>query len=116
MVIGLILFSAAMLLGGPAFVFFAGGLVVAVAWAIGANLQSVLSARAMLRPGEVSGALTFSTACSYRQLASRAACGAVVCVCIGLLVAHLALLGGALILGSTSMGYLRRARQAHAKA
>jgi hypothetical protein len=119
-VAGQVVFAAlvlaiAIVAGGAPFVFLAGGLITAIAWAVGANLQSLLSARAMSQPGQVSGDVTLSMSYSYRQLAYRCGTGAFVCLLLGMLLAHLALIGGAFMLGMACLGYLRRARRAQAK-
>jgi hypothetical protein len=110
-----IVFLFALLLGGSAFVFFAGGLIVAIAYGLALNVQGLLSARAMARPNAANGALTFSTASAFRHMAHRVGGGAFACFLLGLTLAHLALLGGALFLASTARGYLRRARNAPAE-
>ena len=110
-----IVFLFALLVGGPAFVFFAGGLIVAMTYGLALNVQGLLSARAMAHPDAATGALTFSTASAFRHMAHRAGGGALACFLIGVAMAHLALLGGALFLASTARGYLRRARNARAQ-
>jgi len=110
-----IVFLVALLLGGSAFVFFAGGLIVAIAYGLALNAQGLLSARAMASPNAANGALVFSMASAFRHMAHRVAGGAFAYFLIGLALAHLALLGGALFLASTAGGYLRRARSARAE-
>jgi hypothetical protein len=105
-----IVFLVALLLGGSAFVFFAGGLIVALAFGLGLNLQGLLSARAMGRPNAVIGSVTFTTASAFRHMAHRAGGAALACLLTGLVLANLALLGGALFLASTASGHLRKAR------
>ena len=105
-----IVFLVAILLGRSAFVFFAGGLIVALAFGLGLNVQGFLSARAMARPNEVNGTLIFPTASAFRHMAHRAGGASLACLLTGLVLAHLALLGGALFLASTASGYLRKAR------
>jgi hypothetical protein len=106
-----IVFLLASLLGGPAFVLLAGGFIVATAYGVGLNLQGLLSARAMAEPNAVSGSVTFTTASALRHMAQRAAGGALACLLMGLALAHLALLGGALFLAATAHGYVRRAEK-----
>jgi hypothetical protein len=110
-----IVFSVGLFLGRGAFVFFAGGLVVAITCILSLNFQSLLSARAMAQPNAATGAVTYSTALSLRQGACRLGGAALGCLIIGLALAHLALMGGALILSAAALGYLRRARNARAK-
>jgi hypothetical protein len=105
-----IVFLVALLLGGPAFVFFAGGMIVASAFGLGLTAQGLLTARAMARPNAVSGSVTFSKASAFRHMAHRAGGAALACLLTGLVLAHLALLGGAFFLASTASGYLRKAR------
>jgi hypothetical protein len=105
-----IVFLLALQLGTPAFAFFAGGMIVASACGVGLSVQGLLTARALARPDAVNGAVTFSTASAFRHMAHRAAGAGVACLLIGLVLPHLALLGGALFLASTASGYLRKAR------
>jgi hypothetical protein len=110
-----VVFLFAMLLGGSAFVFFAGGLIVSMIFGIALNLQGLFSARALGRPNAASGKLTFTTASAFRHMAHRVGAGAFACLLMGLALAHLALLGGALFLAVIAGGYLQRARNADAK-
>jgi hypothetical protein len=105
-----IIFLLALLLGGPSFVFFAGGMIMASAFGLGLNAQGLFAARAMARPNAVNGSVTFSTASAFRHMAHRAGGAALTCLLIGLVLAHLALLGGALFLASMASGNLRKAR------
>lgn len=104
-------FTISLYAGGPLFVFLAGGLDVSLICVLGLNVQGLLSARAMARPGASTGSLKLSTSCAYRQMAGRLYGIAAICTLLGLLVAHTALLGGALFAASTATGYLRRADQ-----
>jgi hypothetical protein len=99
-------------LGEPAFVFFVGGMLVTVIFTLGLNIQSLLSVAAMARAAAASGQLTLSTAFSFRQMAQRMLGAAIICLLLALTLAHLAPLGGVLLLGSTAAGYFRRARNA----
>jgi hypothetical protein len=110
-----IVFLFAWLLGRSAFAFFAGGLIVAMAYGLALNVQGLLSARALARANAASGVLTFSTPSAFRHMAHRVTGGALGCLLMGLALAHLALLGGALFLASTAGGYFRRARNARAQ-
>lgn len=88
----------------------AGGLVFAMAWSTSCNLRALLFLRALSRPDAASGSLAFSGAQVLRGQAAEFAAGALYCFVAGLLMAHLSLLGGALILGATGMGYVRKAQ------
>jgi hypothetical protein len=110
--LALALFRLGFLLGQPAFVFLAGGLLAAMTGAIALNVQALSSARILGSPNAAKGALTLSTASALRQMASRAGGVAIGCCLMGVALAHLALLGGALVLALTAIGYLRRARRA----
>ena len=105
-----IVFALALMLGGPAFVFLAGGMIVASAFGLGLSAQGLFTARALARPNATNGSVTFSTASAFRHMAHRAGGAAVASLLIGLVLAHLALLGGALFLASTGHAYLRKAR------
>lgn len=102
-------------LGRPAFAFFAGGLIVAKTCALSLNVQSIFSARALAVSGAAEGSVTLSTALALRQAAQRLGCSALACLLMGLVVLHLALLGGALILASGAWGFLRRAGKERAQ-
>jgi hypothetical protein len=108
-----VVFTLSYLAGGPAFVFFAGGLIVSTIYAIALNVQGLLSARAMSGPAGVSGSLNFPTVSALRHMSQRAAGGALACLLMGLILAHLALLGGALSLASTANRYFLRAKKIH---
>lgn len=107
-----IVFLFALLLDGSAFVFFAGGLIAAMACGLALNVQGLLSARALAHPNAAKGALTFATASAFQHMAHRVSGAAIACLFLGLILAHLAPLGGALFLALTASGYLRRARNA----
>jgi hypothetical protein len=87
----------------------AGGLVVAVAVSFAFNLQSLLFISALSKAGAAEGTLTFTARLATRDKAFQMFTGAAICFCIGLLIAHLSLLGGAVLLASSGFGYLRRA-------
>lgn len=108
-------FAIALWLRGPVFVFLVGGMIVTMAYAVALNVQSILSARALARPDTASGMLTFSTPAAFRHMAHRVGGGAMACLLIGLVVAHLAPIGAAFFLAATAAGYLRRARRAAAR-
>jgi hypothetical protein len=106
------LMLVAFYLGEPAFVFFVGGMLVSVIFTLGLNIQSFLSAAGMARGNAATGQLTLSTAFSFRQMAQRMLGAAIICLLLALTLAHLAPMGGVLLLGSTAAGYFRRARRA----
>ena len=110
-----VVFLLAAQLGGSGYVFLAGGFIVAIVYALALNLQGLLSARALARPNATTGALTFSTASAFRHMAHRLVGGACASLIAGLVVAHLALLGGAFFLASMAIGYRRRAESVRAQ-
>lgn len=110
---GQVLFAAAVFglsswIGGAAFVLLAGGWVVTATAAVAINLRSVLFLRAISRPGAAEGSVTFSSPLSVRNRAFHLFGAAALCFLLGVLLAHLALLGGALFLSATAVGYLRK--------
>ena len=109
-------FFVAYMLGGVAWPFFAGGQLVSISFTLGLNLQALLWGRALARDGRARGSLTMSTEALYMQMAQRMFGAAVTSAALGVLLAHAAPLGGALLLGSTAGGFLRRARQERARA
>lgn len=106
-----VVFTLSLYAGGTLFVFLGGGVDVSVMCILGLNLQALLSTHAMARPGASEGSLKLSNEYAYRQMAARLYGVATLCVMLGLMVAHLALLGGALLGAAAATGYLRRARQ-----
>jgi len=92
----------------PVYVFLGGGLIVSLTCALGLNVQSFLSARAMRQPGAVTGSLNLSVAYAIRQQVHRLGASALMCAVLGAVIAHLSLLGGALVLASTAVGYRRK--------
>jgi hypothetical protein len=104
-------FAISLYLGHEVFVFLGGGVVMSAIAVLGLNLQALLIARAM-RTGVVGGgSITLSTGLALRQLAARMAGAALTFALAGALLAHSALLGGALLCASTAAGYYRRARR-----
>lgn len=57
---------------------------------------------------------TFSTAAALRHMAHRAGGAALGSLLLGLVVGHLALLGGAFFLAAAAAGFVRRAKKAAA--
>ena len=110
-VIAGLVFLVGVQLGGGAYVFFVGGWIVATAFGLALGLQGLLAARALAKPNETTGTLTFRTASALRHTAQRLLGGAFACLVVGLIVAHLALVGGALFLAGTAVGGLRRAHK-----
>lgn len=104
--------AAGFMLGGIASTFFIGGQLVAAAFNLGLNVQSLLAARTLAGGQGVQGSLALSEAYAWRQASQRMAGAALASVLLGLLLAHAAPFGGALILGSTAAGFRRKARRA----
>jgi hypothetical protein len=110
-----VVFVVAIFLGGPAYVFFAGGLLVAMTYALALNLQAWLSARSLAEPNVGKGSFTFSTGAALQHMAQRLIQGALATFILGLVLGHLALLGGVLFLASTAGGYWRKSRNVRAQ-
>lgn len=106
-----IVFVLALLMGGPAYVFFAGGFIVATICSLALNVQGLMSARALADRGATKGSLTFSTASALRHMAQRAGGAALGSFLLGLAVGHLALLGGAFYLAAAAAGFVRKAKK-----
>ena len=109
-VFGAIVLGIAHWLGGPAFVFFAGGLIVSKCFGLAMNVQGLWAARTMAQAGAARGKLTFTTASAFRHMGHRLGAAALTCLLAGVILASLALLGGALFLAATAGGCFRRAR------
>ena len=105
------IFACASLLGGPVFVFLAGGWVVLAAVSCSLNLRRVLYLRAFSGLGAATGSITLSARFAVKDAAFQLLAAATLCLVLGILLAHLALLGGALFLASTGAGYLRKTKR-----
>ena len=103
------IFAYAAFLGGLVFTFFAGGWVVTTAVSIPLNLRSILFLRALSQPGAAKGSLTQSNHLAVKDHAFQLFGAAAFCLLLGILLAHLALFGGAFFLSATAFGYLRKA-------
>ena len=110
-VFAVVIFIAAFVLGEPYASFFAGGLVVMMALAIGLNLHSMLFASALGSPGNTEGSVKLSATVVLRTRAAQIYGAGVGCLCAMLIVPHLALAGAALFLLSAGYGFQRRARR-----
>jgi hypothetical protein len=102
-------FAFASFIGGAGFVFFAGGWVVVAAASLALNIRTALFLAALTKPGLAEGSLRLSNRLAVRDQAFQLLGLATLSLCIGALVAHLALLGGGLFLAATAIGYLRKA-------
>lgn len=108
-----ILFATAVLwgshrIGEPFFTLIGGGYVVAVAVGLGLNVHTLLFARRLSRDGSAEGSVTLSAKFGLADVGYRSLGGALIVLITGLVFAQLAFLGGALFLGSTGFGYLRK--------
>lgn len=97
---------AARLIGQAFFVFFAGGYVLTTA-ALAMNLCSWLLYRDLKPPRSV-GTITVSKRLVVRSQSYWLWSAGAFCLCVGLLIAHLAFLGAAYFLGCTGLGFLRK--------
>ena len=104
------IFAYASFFGGPVFAFFAGGWFVTTAVSISLNLRSILFLRALSEPDAAKGSVMLSNSLAVKDHAFHLFGVAVFCLLVGMLVAHLALFGAALILSATAFGYLRKAK------
>lgn len=108
-----VVFTSSLFLGGPAFVLLAGGWVILSAVSTAINLRSLLYFRALSLQGAADGSVTLSAQLSAKNQAFQLFAAATLCLCAGILVAHLALLGGALFLTATATGILRKVNAKH---
>lgn len=116
-----VLFAAAMLwgshyIGELTFTFIGGGYVVALAVGLGLNLYSLLFARRLSRDAGVDGSVGLSAKFVVADIGYRSLGGALIVLISGLVFAQLALLGGALFLGSSGFGYVRKSRRIRGQA
>jgi hypothetical protein len=103
-------FLAADLLGGPSSVFFAGGWWIMTAVTLSSNLRSALFLQALAEPRNARGNTEYSPRFARRTQATELSSAALLCLLLGLLLPHLALLGAALFLAAAALGYFRKAR------
>jgi hypothetical protein len=96
-------------LGDIGFAILAGGWVVTTAASIGSNLRSALFLRALMESGAASGSVSFSARLALRDSSFQLFGVAALVLALGILLAQLALLGGALFIAASGVGYLRRA-------
>ena len=78
---------------------------------LGLNIQSLLFTRALGQAGNAQGMLTLKPQFATRDWGYRALGGAAFLIASGAVFAHLALLGGGLILASGGYGYVRKSRK-----
>ena len=76
---------------------------------IGLNLRSALFLRAITEPSAASGTINLSARLALRDSSFQLFGVAALVLALGVLLAQLALLGGALFTAATGLGYLRRA-------
>lgn len=105
------IFTFAAFVGGAFLVFFAGGWLVITAVSIPLNLRSVLFLRALSQPDAATGSVILSNRLAVQDAAFKMLGMASFCLLLGLVVAHLALLGGGLFLSATAIGYLRKSKK-----
>lgn len=109
-VVAAAVFLAADLLGGSSSIFIGGGWCIATAVAMSSNLRSALFLNALSVPRSANGRIEWSAQLARRNQALDLSAAALLCLLVGFLLPHLALLGAALFLATAALGYLRRAR------
>ena len=108
------IFLFALYAGGALFTLLAGGLFVSTLFSAAHNLRSVLYYRSFAIPDAAHGSLSAPAATLMRHRVHIYVQGTFFCFFAGLFLAHVALLGAALFLGFTALGYRRRLRRAEA--
>lgn len=111
-IFGIAVFAVGMWLGEPAFSFFFGGFLIASVVSIASSIRAYLFLTALRDPSAKGGTLQLSITTATRDQAYQLGTAAFLTLCSGLITANVALLGATLFLGSTSVGYLRRAKAA----
>lgn len=106
-----IIFGSAKLLGGPLYVFLAGGWIVTTAVSVPVTLRRILFQRALSAPDAASGSVILSYDFAVESLAFELFGAAVFVLILGVCLSHLALLGGAFFIGATACGYIRKTRR-----
>lgn len=105
------IFTFAVFIGDPFFVFFAGGWLILTAVSIPLNLRSILFLRALSQPNAATGSVTLSNRLVVKRAASDLFAMAAFCLILGVVFAQLALLGAAFFLAATATGYLRKSNK-----
>ncbi len=104
-------FAVAFWLGEPGLSFFFGGYLLATMFSIATLIRAYFLFTALRAEAAKEGSLKLSPATSNRDAAYQSATAGLFMLCAGALVAHAALFGATLFLGSAAAGYLRRANQ-----
>jgi hypothetical protein len=111
---GAAVFLFALYAGGALFTLLVGGLFLSMLFSAAHNLRSVLYYRSFAIPGAADGQVSAPAITLMRHRVHVYVQGCLFCLFAGLFLAHLALLGGALFLGLSALGYRRRLRRAEA--
>jgi hypothetical protein len=104
------IFALSAMGGAAVFSFCAGGWIVMTTASVGLMIRSSLYLRALSQAGAAAGAIKLSNYLANSDKAYQIFGTATFCLMLGLLLANLALLGGALFSFATAIGYLRRAK------
>jgi hypothetical protein len=115
LVVGLVVFGAAALAGREGSVFVAGGWCIAGAVALSSNVRSLLFFRALSGANSASGRIDYTVRLALINQVGELFAAALLCLLLGLLLPHLALLGAAFVLGATALGFLRKSLAAPAR-
>jgi hypothetical protein len=113
-VFGIVVLSIAYLSPQPCDAFFGGGLAFSQVAGLASSIRAVFFQRHLARPSLAKGRVEYSSEMRYRLLSIEMLSFAVVFGCVFAVIHRLEFAGAALFLGSTSLGYLRRARRAAA--
>jgi len=104
------IFTSASFYAGPIFAFWAGGWIVATTASLAFMLRSIFFYRTLSQPGAAEGSVKLSKGLAIKDKAYQVFGMSAFCLILGILLAQLALLGGALFLSATAFGYLRKAK------
>ena len=89
-----------------------GGYLVLMITGLVMNIESWLTARALLKPAAAEGHIRYSMMFGYRSGAARALGFALFTATVGILLGNLAFMAGSVFLLATAIGYYRSGRRA----
>jgi hypothetical protein len=89
--------------------FFAGGWVLVSVVSFASNVRALFWMKLLTRDGMAVGTLTVSSTACWQDRALWCFGSALMCLLVGLLVAHLTFFGAVFIFGASGIGYWRRA-------
>src|SRR5205823_11415873 len=109
---GIVVLSIASFYPPPWDGFFGGGVALSQVAGLASSIRALFFQRSLARPGLAKGQVEYSSEMRYRLLSAEMLSFATLFACVFGLVHRMEFAGAVLILGSTGLGYWRRARKA----